>query len=268
MKEKIASIFYLKMFFFGAFIIVIGAIIFRLGAEIAQSSFTNNSFSLLLVSRDSKLIFVDKQAKSVRFISIGDIRRYAKGKSTLGVSIALGIPINGMMISDFNIKNLNDFMGSDNEMKLISDNSITRKNVNRYDIFKIMNAIRGFPKDNRKEIKLNIFDQKDVKDMLEGAFLDSAINNLEYTVEIENATSIDGLGSIFALILTSEGYNVIAVRTSEEKGNSYIAYPTSSDVYINSLINLTKFDHNKVKKSPTSDVTIFLGEELDAMLSP
>lgn len=268
MQDKIPAFFYLKIFFLIIILLVIGSFLTKVIGEVVHSSFTNNSFSLLLVSRDSKLVSLDKKAKSMRFISLGDMRNYVKGKNPLGASIALGIPINGIIVADKNVDDLTEFVTSDNELKLMFDNTIVRKNVNSYDIFKMMNAIRGMPKDNKEEIKVAIFDEADVKEKLSEAFLDSEVKNSELTMEIENATSINGLGNIFALILSREGYNVINVRTSEEVGNSYVGYAGPDNSYISSLVGLTGFARRTTGGSHTADVTIFIGEDVDAMLSP
>ena len=109
-QDRIVSFFYLKLFILLIIILVIGAITFRIISEIAGSSFKNNTFSLLIVSKDSKLIYVDKYEKSVMFLALGDIRNFVKGKSTLEASFALGIPINGMIIDNNSPINIADFI--------------------------------------------------------------------------------------------------------------------------------------------------------------
>ena len=106
-----------------------------------------------------------------------------------------------------------------------------------------------------------------MKEKVGDLFRDSVINNMEYTIEVENGTSVDGLGTETAGILSRLGYNVIAVRTSELRSNSYIAYPDKPDIYINSLAGLTGFDVKKEKVSQSADIMVFLGDDLDSMLS-
>lgn len=267
-QERIVSFFYLKIFFVILILLLVGAIIFRIGFEIKTSTFRNNSFSLLLVGKDSKLLFVDKKARSVSLLSLGDIIKYVKGKNTFEASLALGIPINGIIIDDLTPKNINEFTSADYEMRLMFGNKSVFKNLNRYDIYKLTNAVRGAIEDNRTELRIDIFDQKQVKDKLSETFNDSEIRNSTITVEINNGTTINGLGSILALILAKEGYNIIAVRTVPSEISSFIAFNGEKNSYLDSLSGLTGFDIIKKQVSPTADVTIFLGEDTDAMLSP
>ena len=267
MKEKIPAFFYLKLFILGIILLIIGSIVFKVVTEVMSSNFRGNTFSLLMVSKDSKLVTIDTNAKVAHYLTLGDMRQYAKGKNPLGVSIALGIPINAVIVGDRFTQDLSSFLASDNELRLMFEPSLIRKKVNAYDIFKLTNSLRGIPKDNIHQFKIDILNEKQVKEKLSSAFLDSVIVNAPYTVEIENSTSVNGLGSIMALILGREGYNVIAVRTSNESGSSYIAFPDKKNDYIDSIIGITGFEQKKVKKSPTADVTIFLGDDMDAMLS-
>ncbi len=268
LPERIASFLYLKIFFLIVVLVVIGAVIFKLTSEVTGSSFRNNSFSLLIVSKESKLIYVDKEAKNVMFLALGDIERYVKGKNPLEASFALGIPINAILVDKNPPLNLGEFIDPGNEMRLIFGQNVTFKGLNRYDIYRIANAIRGAGKDSRIELRVNLFDQDQVKEKVGDLFTDSTIRNQDISIQIDNGTTINGLGSILAVILGREGYNVIAVRTARPEISSYIAFDGEHNSYVDSLRGLTKFDIKKEKRSQAADVTIFLGDDIDAMLSP
>ena len=107
-----------------------------------------------------------------------------------------------------------------------------------------------------------------MKEKVDDKLVDSQIANTPLTLEIDNGTNINGLGGLLAIILAKRGYNVISVKTSTESDNSYIAYPEKPDNFVNSIQTLTRFPIIKMKKSQAADVTLFLGEVLDAMLSP
>jgi len=267
-KDKIVSFFYLKIFVCIVIVFFVGALLVRMGNEVTGSSFKNNSFSLLIVSKDSKIIFVDKANKSVLFLAVGDIRNFVKGKGVVEASIALGIPINGMIIDSHSPQNLNEFVSSANVTRLIlSGESPVFKNLDKYDIYKLTSTIKGSLTDNKHEIRVNIFNQDQMKEKVGDLFKDSVVNNLAYTIEIDNGTTIDGLGTEMAGILSREGFNVIAVRTTKQNTNSYISYPGKSNIYVNSLVGLTDFPIKKEKGSQTADITIYLGDDLDSMLS-
>jgi hypothetical protein len=199
---------------------------------------------------------------------LGDIRKFVKGKKPIEASFALGIPIDAMLLDSSPPANLSEFSSSKNQWRLIwGGDKIVYKNLNRYDIIKIAGAINSSPGDNRTELRVDLFNQKDMKEKVGSSLVDSQIANTPLTVEIDNGTSINGLGNLLAIILAKKGYNVISVKTSTESENSYIAYPDKPDNFVNSLQTLTRFPIVKTTKSQAADVTLFLGDDLDAMLS-
>jgi hypothetical protein len=268
-QDKVIGFFYLKIFLLIVLLTVIASIVVKVGTEIFESSFTNNTFTLLYIAKDSKIIFVDKTSKSALFLAVGDIKSIVKGKSPLEASFALGVPIDAIIADTNPPQNISDFTRPSNMMRLIfSPDATVFKNLDRYDIYKLGSALRGVPKDNRHEMRVNLFDEEIMKDKVKDLFADSVISNLPITIEIDNATSIDGLGNDLAVILGRRGFNVIAVRTANRDSNSYLAYPGESNVYISSLKGLTGFPVKKTKVSQAAEITIFLGSDLEAMLSP
>lgn len=268
-QDKIVSFFYLKIFLLLVAITVIGSIIVRVGIEIIDSSFSNNSFSLLYIAKDSKILFVDKASNTALFLAVGDIEKIVKGKSPLEASFALGVPIDAIIADNAPPQNISDFTTNGNIARLVFTKDATVfKSLDRYDIYKFANALRRVPKDNRHEMRVNLFDEKTMKVTVEGFFPDSVIANMPTTVEIDNATGIDGLGNDLAVILGRRGFNIIAVRTANKQSNSFIAYPGEKNIYINSLQGLVGFPVKKEKMSQAAEITVFLGSDLEAMLSP
>lgn len=266
-QEKYVGFFYLKIFLVLVVVLFFAAIIYRIYSEVVNSKFINNSFSILYVSKDTKLIYIDKNSKEVLFLALGDMRKIVKGKNYLSVAFSLGLPINALIIDEYPPANLSEFSSSNSEWRLLTDGKVGLKNLNRYDIHKIVSAIRNTPKDNRVEKRVNIFDRETLKE-LDEKFVDTSIVNMPYTIEIENGTVIDGLGSQLAQILSKEGFNVIAVRTSRPATSSFIAFPQKNNSYTSSLIGLTGFEYREERVSQAADVTIFLGDDLEAMLVP
>lgn len=267
-QEKITSFFYLKVFLLIFIVLVAGSIIYRVVDEVVNSTYRYNSYSLLIVSKDTKYISVDKDGKSAVFLALGDIRSFVKGKKPIEASFALGIPVDAIITDNNPPQNLIGFSSTKNIWRMVVGQGITFKNINRFDIFKLSSAVNTAVKDNRVEVRLNIFNQKEVKEKIANNLADSKVVNAAYTIEIDNGTNINGLGNLMAGILSKRGYNIISVRTSTQPDNSYIAYPEKKNEYVESLSSLTQFPIVKEKKSQAADITIFLGDDLDAMLSP
>lgn len=266
-KDSYVTFFYLKIFLIICGLLLVGSLVAKVIYEVASSRFSTNSFSVLVVSKNSKLIFVDKAAKEALYISIGDIRPLVKGKNNLGASLALGVPVNGMIVDESSDKNLSEFASFKNTLQMVFASEVLLKNMNRFDAYKVITAINSTPHDNRVEERVDLTKKEDVE-KIERHLIDSFINKSTYTIQIDNGTKINGLGGEVAKVLTKQGYNVVAVRNAQPSLTSYISYNGKRDAYINSLLGLTGFEFREEKRSPEADITIFLGDDLEAMLLP
>lgn len=266
-QDKVPGFYYLAIFIIMVILSVIGVSVYRLVNEFQTSTFKNNSYSLLIVSDDSKLIYIDKEEKSVLFLALGDISKFVKGKNTLEVTFALGIPVNGIIYDKNPPQNLDAFVNSGNEFRLVFGNDTQLKSINRYDLYKLIAAVKSSIKERREEIRIDLFDQESMK-KIDKYFVDSAVRNSSQTIEIDNGTKINGLGNLLALILTKQGYNVIAVRNAKAKSFSYISSREEKSKVVDSLVDLTSFERKNEKASPASDITIFLGDDVESMLTP
>lgn len=270
-NKNINNIFYVKAFFWIVILIVLISLLFRFFSLISGSAFRNNSFSILYISKNSKVINVDEKNKSVSFISIGDARPIVKGRNSFFASVALGIPINGI-IYDEN-KNLDpdfsEFISIGNEARMILSFNTSFKNLNDYDLHKVLSIARKAEKKDIQILNINIVKENDLEEKLEGAFLDKTIIDSNYTVEIVNGTEVNGLASSVASLLSLRGYNIVFLQTTKGKfdENSYVGYEFERNNFIDSLQKLTDFEEKTITISKTADVTIYLGSELETQFS-
>lgn len=266
MSDKPASIAYLKIFFLAFFLLIVVAIIFRLVSLFSGSSFTGNSFSILYVSKNSKIISVEKSSKSVVYVSVGNVRSIVKGKSPFVAGIALGVPINAMIYDTDTSRDpdYSDFISYGNEARMIFSVNKNFENMNEYDLHKVLSIARGADKYSVKNVSVNLFDEESVNKNLEGAFLDHQIRDADSTVEIVNSTEINGLANAVASILTKKGYNVIALQNAKGSydDNSYVGYSFTENLFTQFLLQLTGFEKRNDTYSNTADVTIYLGADI------
>lgn len=271
MKESTISFLYLKIFFLVVISIIVLSVFYRLGSVVFNSSFKNNSFSILYISKESKIISVDKKMGTVSYLSVGNIKNLVKGKSPFAASIVLGVPINGIMYDTDN--NLNpDFKGFislKNELRLLFGFGTVFKNMNEYDIYKVMSIARMAVKDNTRVLEVNLQNEKSVKENITDNFKDSSIQDARYTVEIANGTKINGLANSVAAVLTHLGYNVVFLHTVKGyyNDNSYVGFEFSKNSFVDSLLNFTAFSEKKKTLSSSADVTIYLGSDLEAQFN-
>lgn len=271
MKEPTVSFLYLKIFFSAVILIIILSIVYRLGSVIINSSFRSNSFSILYISKESKIISVDKKMGTVSYFSVGNIRNLVKGRNPFVSSVVLGVPINGIMY-DVN-QNLNpnfkDFTSLKNELRILFSFGTVYKNMNEYDVHTVMSIARNAGKDNTRVLKVNLLDEKSVKENITDNFKDSSIQDSQYTVEIANGTGINGFANSVAAVLTRLGYNVVFVHTvkGSYNDNSYVGFKFSKNQFVSSLLNFTSFIESKKTLSSSADVTIYLGSDLEAQFN-
>lgn len=271
MKESNTSFLYLKIFFLGVISIIILSIFYRLGSVILSSSFKNNAFSLLYISKESKIISVDKRAGTVSYISVGNSRNIIRGKNPFAASVALGVPINGIMYdTDSNLNpDLKSFISLKNELRILFSFGTVFKNMNEYDVHKVISIARTAGKDKKREFNVNLQNEKSVKENITDNFKDSSIQDAHYTVEIANGTKINGLANGAAAVLTHLGYNVVFLHTVKGLYNdsSYVGFEINKNSFVNSLINFTSFSEMKKTLSPSADVTIYLGSDLESQFN-
>lgn len=266
-KDFYPSYKYLLIFIISFILLVIFAITFKIVKEVTTSSFKNNAFSVLFVAKDTKYVYVDKGAKKALFLALGDVSSEVKGKNNLGASLALGIPINAIVTEKSPPQNITELISSNREMEYLFGQQAKLRHMNKYDMHTFIGALKSTIKDNRLEKRVNLLKKEDIRGM-EEYFVDSSIINEPVTVEIDNGTRINGLGNELAKVLARQGYNVIAVRTVQDGLTSYVASEQEGRAYLNSLQGITNFVFKKQKESQAADVTIFLGDDLEAMLVP
>lgn len=270
MKEKTANISYLKFFFWIVVLLVIAASLYRFVTLILNSSFKNNSFSILYLSKESKIVNVNDNDDTVSFISIGDVKHIIKGKNTFVASVALGVPINGIVYDEDINQNpdFKDFISYSNEARLILSFKTYYKNMNEYDLHKVLSIARNANKEDIRIIDVDLLSEG-ADEKIEGAFLDRTIRGSTHSVEIINGTDVTGLAGSVASVVAKKGYNVVFLQSENTSfdDNSYLGYDFEGDSYTNFLKQLTNFETKNSTHSKTSDVTIFLGADLTSQFN-
>ena len=271
MKEPNASFFYLKIFFLAVFAVIVFSVLYRLGSVVINSSFKNNAFSILYISKESKIISVDKKRGTVSYLSVGNVKNLVKGRSPFAASVVLGVPINGIMYdTDHNLNpDFKEFTSLKNELRLLFSFGTVFKNMNEYDVYKVMSIARMAGKDNKRVLKVNLRNEKSVKENITDNFKDSSILDSRLTVEIVNGTNINGLANSVAAVLTHLGYNVVFLHTVKGFYNdsSYVSFEIDKNSYVSSLIDFTAFSEKKKTLSSSADVTIYLGSDLESQFN-
>ncbi len=270
-KNNISSFLYLKIFI-AVVLILIGVSVFaKIYSELNNSSFKNNSFTILYLGSSTYLLNVDKKESRFTFINLGNLTPKLKGKNNLEMSLFIGAPINAIIQdkkakSTFN--NSDDFLGFSNEITLLTPNdNIVLKRLNAYDIYKFMNTARGVKRENRKNEKITNLDQVGIDKVLSDLLRDTAVHESNATVEVVNGTGINGLANVFSQMLSNGGYNVIEVRSDIAKDLVSQVRFKDKNMPVEELIQITSFEEINSNNSSTADISVFLGNDLEGRLS-
>lgn len=270
-KNKIISFLYLKVFLITLAVLIIASLGYRVFSEISNSSFKHNSFSIIYFGDSTYLLNVDKKAKRYTFIDLGKINSKLKGKNTLEMSILIGVPINAVIQQKDTkavIGSGEDFITLSNQARMIAGNNVSLKRMNIYDIYKFTNAARGALRENKFNEKIMDLNKVGIDMQLSNLLRDTKINEGNVSIEVINATGINGLANVFSQMLSNGGYNIIDIRSDTRNDTpSQIRYKGERSELVDSLQQITSFEEIGANESSTADITIYLGNDLAGRLS-
>lgn len=271
-STKIVSFLYLKIFIISLVLLAILSVTVKVYSEINNSSFKNNSFTIIYLGKETYLLNVDKKDKRFSFIKLRNQNEKLKGKNTLEMSLIIGSPVNAVIQDKKSRKTFgssDDFLKFSNQLQLITEtDGISLKRVNAYDIYKFMNVARGAKRDNIHNETISNLGKIGIDQVLNDLLRDTVVHESSVTIEVVNGTGINGLASVFSQMLSNGGFNVIEVRSNTSDDiNSQIRYNSPENDVVNSLSNITLFETKNSNSSSVADVSIFLGNDLPGRLS-
>jgi len=271
-QQTIVSFKYLKVFIAIIVVVLIASLAVRIYQEISASSFKNNSFSVLYFGESTFLLNVDKKDKRFTFIDLGNLNKELKGKNTLEMSLFIGAPINAV-IEDENgnmtFDDSDDFLSFAHQIKLLTgSDGVKLKRMNAYDLYKFMNVARGVDRENRIHETITDLNRVGIDKTLSELLRDTAIHESNVTIVVVNGTGINGLANEFSQVLANGGYNIIEVRSDTTRDTpSQVQYNEPMSEAVESLLTITSFEAKSPNTSSTSDVSIFLGNDIEGILS-
>jgi len=88
-----------------------------------------------------------------------------------------------------------------------------------------------------------------------------------FSVEVVNASSINGVGSLLAQILENDGYNIVSVRSSPLQSSAIEMYEQSNQEALAHLFNYFHLPPSQGDKQPIVSVSLIIGEQLAERLA-
>ena len=137
------------------------------------------------------------------------------------------------------------------------------KNLTVIDALRLFLFSRSVSKSSvyERELSQN-FNEREKSTIITLSFTDPTIYKENKSIEIKNATSVSGLGTRLATLITNIGGNVILVSNSEKYDNkSRIIYSGEDSYTVNKLSRFLGFPKQKADIKGISDVIIIIGAD-------
>lgn len=253
------------MFIFAAVLISLSV---RVIILIKNSSFTGNSFTLLLFSDKQYVIGVEKVNKGLSVISLEKLPKPLSHTDAVRDGIIVGIPIDGILITKNSapIQDVKkDFFSNKNVFSLITNPfQSTAVSFNSVDLVKMYLIARAAPGSNVsfKKITNVDYDKRTEQDVF-NLFKDEALVNEKTSVEIVNATTINGLGARTAKMLEHIGMHVVSIISSDkEEKHTKIIFRGRETETLKRLRGIFKVTPVYKDETYISDITVVLGKDI------
>ncbi len=268
MHDSSANLKYIKIFLLVFLVAAFFSISYKVLVLMIQSSFRYDSFNILIIDRDAHLIHLDRNLKKLSILTIPSGRRFFVNKSKIYDSLSLGIPLDGLVVARKSIDFSSipeKFLSMEDAASLIFQNyNYTFDSVNTADILKILFYSKFISHNDKTFETINSF--KNNESFAQGTYIsdlfrENAIYDEKFSIQIINATEIDGLGSRVAVMLKNIGYNVISVDTVGSK-KSEIETLNNNAVSAKRLTNFFNIPVTRSSPSDIADITLVLGKEI------
>ncbi|HVZ66684.1 MAG TPA: LytR C-terminal domain-containing protein [Patescibacteria group bacterium] len=214
---------YVKYFILIVIIAALISIGYRVAANIRNSNFKYDTYNILVLSKDSYLVHLDKSAKKITVFKYEGATKFLQNKSRIVQSLLIEVPIDAVIESknkDLEIDK--NFLTFDTFSRLFfnkGDNKLD--GVNKTDLLKIYFMSRGVSDNDREESGDKIKNLKDFDNIsYNNALYDNSIFDDKTSLQIINATDINGLGTRVSEMLKNMGYNVVSVDTNNDQKSS------------------------------------------------
>lgn len=255
--------------------LILGSLAIKFFSLYKKSSFDGEHKFTIVVSSPTfknnvEVISIAPDTKSISVLTVS-------GKVTNSrIGSLLSIPIDGSVLLSDSFNNYTDVVKS-NFQSMVFGYSKLNTNLTIIDFVRLWLFTASLPTHSitTKEISL-VEDDKDLDEqrliidkVIPQIFTDYSLSKEQVSIQIVNATGINGIGNRLAKLLTNIGGNVVSVTTSDsissDSSISYYGEKTYTAQKLNSFLN---FPLKEMQNSTVSDIVIVLGKDkVDKILS-
>jgi hypothetical protein len=149
---------------------------------------------------------------------------------------------------------------------LLRRDKITYHDINPVDVMSIYFAARGAQVTNTQTFSLqnfspDVFLKNGMDKKMADLFRDSAIFNEATSIEVDNTTSITGLGSMVSGMLKNVGYNVVFVTSAKPADHTVIINRGDQNTTIYKLSHILHAPVVVSTQSAQTEVSIIIGKD-------
>ncbi len=260
-KKESHSLLYIKIFLLAVLIAAFASTSYKLFLLIKESSFKHDSFNLLIEGKNSYLVHLEKREKKMSIIDFMRLGRIFNNKNRIEASLTVNIPIDGKI--SYDAQNKEELLPPAKLVPgvFLSSERYKFENINQFDLLKFIffsSLVRGA---DRVYLDINSGGDTGISSQeLFDSFGDREIINEKVSIEIINATDIDGLGAKISQILKNSGYNVIAISTGKGKKTAVITKKRGSAT-VKKLSNFFNTRAVEGERSGIADVSLIIGQD-------
>ncbi len=223
-----------------------------------KSTFSGASYSALVNSQEPFVAVINKTYSKLTYLKL----EKHSPKNSVEESLYFGVPIDSE-IKPFGKKSQDNLFSSVNYLPeaIFQPWKFSYENMTTIDFLKAAFFGIRLPKNQVETVSVNIKDgdiQGATSDKIYNIFKDPDIVNEQKSIEIVNATPVDGLGGRVGKVLKNVGANVISITSGKEERVSRIfsSYDSKTLKRISKLLNVVSLVTNT---NQSSDIKIMIG---------
>ncbi|MFI5265433.1 MAG: LytR C-terminal domain-containing protein [Candidatus Levyibacteriota bacterium] len=231
------------LYFLLYFLLIVGicigiAVLARIFFLVSKSTFSTASYSVLIVSQNPFIVSLDTTSPKLNLVTVASPIQ----KNRIKESLSLGIPIDGEILASSQNLSKDSFPDV-----MLAVNMMFRPWLYSHQDMTIIDALRlvyaSFSVSQSTGTSSYTIQRSKTGDILGVSssqlydiFKDPVIINEQVSIEIVNATSVQGLAGSAAQVLKNAGCNVISVTSGDIENFSMIVANSSS-------VTLTRVSH-------------------------
>lgn len=256
-KTKSKSVKKALFFVFIVLLLIFLSLFFRLVSLIKDSSFNSKDrFTISVINNESKafIISFNPVDETISEVTINGPR------DKLSLGRILGVPVDGSIV--LNNKNI---IYLDQAPKIINyalfHPGLKKLNLNHYDLIRLFIFSNFIPPGNYSKVTISVSDSELSRDKIAQRFItDNKIIEEQKSIEIVNATTIQGLGKRLERVIKNSGGNVIAVSNAQESTTSSKIIISGEDSYTKKRIEkLLGYPSIVINKPDVAEIKIVIG---------